>query len=208
MTVEMANQWWILLCNQFYSVKYVNSLYRTGRAFNMLTLYICFFFQAEDGIRDLYVTGVQTCALPIYAGHAQPGESLAEQEAPGQHDRHDVDRAEQHALGQRDQREEGDPHQELGHVAADAEPQPRPRRHVLPARQAIAGRRVARRRLERQLAAGVEHDVEQPETGNEGGDGARRRHGQAAARDAAMPSKNAAERSIRVRRCLSMVIMW
>src|SRR6266496_4942795 len=27
-----------------------------------------FFFQAEDGIRDLYVTGVQTCALPILAG--------------------------------------------------------------------------------------------------------------------------------------------
>src|SRR2546421_3631727 len=26
-----------------------------------------FFFQAEDGIRDLIVTGVQTCALPIYA---------------------------------------------------------------------------------------------------------------------------------------------
>src|SRR6266496_1733146 len=26
---------------------------------------IFFFFQAEDGIRDLYVTGVQTCALPI-----------------------------------------------------------------------------------------------------------------------------------------------
>src|SRR5688572_32692173 len=25
-----------------------------------------FFFQAEDGIRDLTVTGVQTCALPIY----------------------------------------------------------------------------------------------------------------------------------------------
>src|SRR5688572_30875373 len=27
-----------------------------------------FFFQAEDGIRDLTVTGVQTCALPIFAG--------------------------------------------------------------------------------------------------------------------------------------------
>src|SRR2546430_11598268 len=27
---------------------------------------IFFFFQAEDGIRDLTVTGVQTCALPIY----------------------------------------------------------------------------------------------------------------------------------------------
>src|SRR2546427_9204362 len=26
-----------------------------------------FFFQAEDGIRDLTVTGVQTCALPICA---------------------------------------------------------------------------------------------------------------------------------------------
>src|SRR5436305_14185384 len=27
-----------------------------------------FFFQAEDGIRDADVTGVQTCALPIYPG--------------------------------------------------------------------------------------------------------------------------------------------
>src|SRR5206468_4659714 len=27
--------------------------------------FFCFFFQAEDGIRDLIVTGVQTCALPI-----------------------------------------------------------------------------------------------------------------------------------------------
>src|SRR2546430_13560086 len=29
-----------------------------------------FFFQAEDGIRDLTVTGVQTCALPIYDADA------------------------------------------------------------------------------------------------------------------------------------------
>ena len=28
--------------------------------------YSVFFFQAEDGIRDHCVTGVQTCALPIY----------------------------------------------------------------------------------------------------------------------------------------------
>src|SRR5205085_4357381 len=28
-------------------------------------LYALFFFQADDGIRDLTVTGVQTCALPI-----------------------------------------------------------------------------------------------------------------------------------------------
>src|SRR6266850_8113302 len=30
-----------------------------------MVLYIYFFFQAEDGIRDYKVTGVQTCALPI-----------------------------------------------------------------------------------------------------------------------------------------------
>src|SRR5438105_9963749 len=30
--------------------------------------FIFFFFQAEDGIRDPLVTGVQTCALPIYGG--------------------------------------------------------------------------------------------------------------------------------------------
>src|SRR6266576_6364567 len=29
-----------------------------------------FFFQAEDGIRDLYVSGVQTCALPIFVDNA------------------------------------------------------------------------------------------------------------------------------------------
>src|SRR2546425_2979176 len=30
-------------------------------------MFIFFFFQAEDGIRDKLVTGVQTCALPILA---------------------------------------------------------------------------------------------------------------------------------------------
>src|SRR3712207_7397409 len=30
-----------------------------------------FFFQAEDGIRDIGVTGVQTCALPICVGSLQ-----------------------------------------------------------------------------------------------------------------------------------------
>src|SRR5215475_15761088 len=32
-----------------------------------------FFFQAEDGIRDFHVTGVQTCALPISRGWAWLG---------------------------------------------------------------------------------------------------------------------------------------
>src|SRR5256886_12942034 len=41
--------------------------------------FVFFFFQAEDGIRDLTVTGVQTCALPISSlTHA-----LASQRATG-----------------------------------------------------------------------------------------------------------------------------
>src|SRR3712207_204886 len=35
-------------------------MYRVGRD-------LCVFFQAEDGIRDIGVTGVQTCALPIWS---------------------------------------------------------------------------------------------------------------------------------------------
>src|SRR6478752_7865305 len=38
----------------------------------MSLLCLGFFFQAEDGIRDVAVTGVQTCALPISA--LQPGD--------------------------------------------------------------------------------------------------------------------------------------
>src|SRR5437867_8021196 len=52
----------------------------------MWTLFVCllsfFFFQAEDGIRDRTVTGVQTCALPIL------GERLEEVEVPPIDERH------------------------------------------------------------------------------------------------------------------------
>src|SRR6266702_9474 len=34
----------------------------------MYCFFLFFFFQAEDGIRDGHVTGVQTCALPISGG--------------------------------------------------------------------------------------------------------------------------------------------
>src|SRR5258706_5851879 len=45
----------------------MSTAYHTGFTFRELTVFICFFFffQAEDGIRDWSVTGVQTCALPI-----------------------------------------------------------------------------------------------------------------------------------------------
>src|SRR5438034_5614418 len=33
--------------------------------YNVVVVFVFFFFQAEDGIRDHCVTGVQTCALPI-----------------------------------------------------------------------------------------------------------------------------------------------
>src|SRR5687768_17640514 len=47
-----------------------------------------FFFQAEDGIRDVAVTGVQTCALPIWptparrAPDAQQGRDRRERVGP------------------------------------------------------------------------------------------------------------------------------
>src|SRR5205807_10039260 len=37
----------------------------------------CFFFQAEDGIRDYKVTGVQTCALPILLEQVRAGDADA-----------------------------------------------------------------------------------------------------------------------------------
>src|SRR6185369_6800202 len=43
--------------------------------FVIFFVFLCFFFfQAEDGIRDSSVTGVQTCALPIWAGVLPPAE--------------------------------------------------------------------------------------------------------------------------------------
>src|SRR2546430_6976878 len=47
----------------------------TDRASHPSRVAVVFFFQAEDGIRDLTVTGVQTCALPIskLAGAVQGG---------------------------------------------------------------------------------------------------------------------------------------
>src|SRR2546429_6266266 len=40
------------------------------RYYSLLEVIFFFFFQAEDGIRDVAVTGVQTCALPISPGSA------------------------------------------------------------------------------------------------------------------------------------------
>src|SRR5690606_40670320 len=45
-----------------------NTVHALNILINPKKMYMCaffFFFQAEDGIRDFHVTGVQTCALPI-----------------------------------------------------------------------------------------------------------------------------------------------
>src|SRR5436305_7433898 len=47
----------------------------------MSLLLECFFFQAEDGIRDADVTGVQTCALPISDGADRQSVGRAQQRA-------------------------------------------------------------------------------------------------------------------------------
>src|SRR5258708_17696752 len=48
------------------TIKYISSC----------SLFVCFFFQAEDGIRDDLVTGVQTCALPISGAAGRRGRVL------------------------------------------------------------------------------------------------------------------------------------
>src|SRR2546430_13239945 len=50
-----------------------NRMYELSSSRTLLVCSCCiFFFQAEDGIRDLTVTGVQTCALPICLGRGLP----------------------------------------------------------------------------------------------------------------------------------------
>src|SRR6266511_4670295 len=45
--------------------------------FAIYSVLFFFFFQAEDGIRDFHVTGVQTCALPILIPTTPPESAIA-----------------------------------------------------------------------------------------------------------------------------------
>src|SRR2546422_4072228 len=53
----------------------------------MFSFFYFFFFQAEDGIRDVAVTGVQTCALPIFVDPLLVDPDLARRDLlePGHH---------------------------------------------------------------------------------------------------------------------------
>src|SRR5438874_4997525 len=105
----------------------------------MLFVLLCFlfffffFFQAEDGIRDLYVTGVQTCALPIYLLRRQ----RQSPRAIGLHERRPAGR-ERHAL-------EGP----RGGVREQA-------RHLGRVEQRHLGHAIEERRRERSEAGGAE----------------------------------------------------
>src|SRR5256885_12384496 len=61
---------------------------RTGKETRLYQSIHFFFFQAEDGIRDYKVTGVQTCALPISicSAVASPGPTTATYRAIGSAD--------------------------------------------------------------------------------------------------------------------------
>src|SRR5256885_12421059 len=55
----------MLSCILFVRIVYFRFLIRFYNILVLICVFVFFFFQAEDGIRDYKVTGVQTCALPI-----------------------------------------------------------------------------------------------------------------------------------------------
>src|SRR2546430_17577185 len=81
------------------------------------TLKACF-FQAEDGIRDLTVTGVQTCALPIYQADGIHSENPKDDQH-GHHDKGDRERAFDQDLGA--SIDPGTPHGAAGPVQRNAQ---------------------------------------------------------------------------------------
>src|SRR6266481_6899352 len=61
---------------------------------NKTYVFSCFFFQAEDGIRDGTVTGVQTCALPIFGERAEARGLLGDHTDTDERDVHRLRRLE------------------------------------------------------------------------------------------------------------------
>src|SRR5256886_2867056 len=61
-------EWIIHLSVKLSVVTYLTDIVERALFIAVVFIDFFFFFQAEDGIRDLTVTGVQTCALPICDG--------------------------------------------------------------------------------------------------------------------------------------------
>src|SRR2546422_3457786 len=62
---------WVFVVDVFYLMFVSVSTLFALSVYIAFTVFF-FFFQAEDGIRDVAVTGVQTCALPISGGTSRP----------------------------------------------------------------------------------------------------------------------------------------
>src|SRR5258708_27316608 len=76
------SSWWSTSAIIFFTLSTPTSL-QLSRSFNTLVFF--FFFQAEDGIRDDLVTGVQTCALPIYRHRQVRSHRAQDRGDPRQH---------------------------------------------------------------------------------------------------------------------------
>src|SRR5204862_6728600 len=101
-----------------------------------------FFFQAEDGIRALYVTGVQTCALPI---------SIPEELDPGRGAKHESER-DRHNVEKHDLLEKERVRDRERHVGDRRRAEPRSEEKA--AAQAEIGRASCRESVENAVEAG------------------------------------------------------
>src|SRR5437588_5242259 len=84
---------YLVVCSSVLSTSYRTFCADLPEFFDLLLyVLVVFFFQAEDGIRDHCVTGVQTCALPIWisGGLFSPGRRADRGAAarPGRHRPH------------------------------------------------------------------------------------------------------------------------
>ena len=66
------------MCLRLLLVVYSTSKFLFSLFLSFFCLFFFFFFQAEDGIRDTSVTGVQTCALPICVRFNSIAQSVAD----------------------------------------------------------------------------------------------------------------------------------
>src|SRR5262249_57382081 len=81
--LSASNSLVVTLCDSFYCP---TLFFLFVPSFLLVGSFFFFFFQAEDGIRDWSVTGVQTCALPISGRPDRDGRRL-----PGRAPAPDVD---------------------------------------------------------------------------------------------------------------------
>src|SRR3712207_8451554 len=91
-------------------------------SFDMSLFFIFFFFQAEDGIRYIGVTGVQTCALPICPERGAPErdadlERQSGRGVEGERENHERGDRRADALGRREREHRGEGSHKIGRAS-------------------------------------------------------------------------------------------